>query len=174
MYQHTATVGKRFYIDNERELAIAVGDDGLEILKLAEDMRNEDFRTFIKRENVDSILNSQANQMLGLFLELQLIDQATYANLYDRSTPEEVTFEMRKKMGERQEKQRREAKAQEQQAQQVQASEEQFMQEQQARDAQVRLFDRAQKLEENQHDLNKIETQGVVDIEKENAKSVNF
>ena len=181
MYQHTATVGKRFYIDNERELAIAVGDDGLDILKLAKDMRNEDFRTFIKRENVDTILTSQANQMLGLFFELQLIDKATYANLYDRSTPEEVTFEMRKRMGEQQELQRRQAQedqamnqqmqAQEQQMmQQQQAQEQQMMQQQQAQDEQGRLFQRAERLENNQHEINKIDAKGSVDMRKEIAK----
>ena len=51
MHQYTATVGKTLYIDNERELAIAVGDDGVEIIQLSTDMRNEDFRVFIKRDN---------------------------------------------------------------------------------------------------------------------------
>ena len=145
MYQHTATVGKRFYIDNERELAIATGDDGLEVLTLAKDMRNEDFRTFIKRENVDSILTAQANQMLGLFFELQLIDKATFANLYDRATPEEVTFEMRKKMGEQQELQRRQAQEDQAVGQQMQAQEQQIMQQQQAQDEQSKTFRKSSK-----------------------------
>ena len=181
MYQHTATVGKRFYIDNERELAIAVGDDGLEVLVLAKDMRNEDFRAFVKRENADSVLQGQANQMLGLFYELQLIDKATYANLYDRASPEEVTFEMRKKMGQQQELQRRQAIQEQEMMQQQQAAEGQMMQQQQAQqnqmmqqqvaqDQQAAQFARAKDLEDKQHDLNKIEMKGIVDIEKENAR----
>ena len=170
MYQHTATVGKRFYIDNERELAIATGDDGLEVLTLAKDMRNEDFKTFIKRENVDSILTAQANQMLGLFFELQLIDKVTFANLYDRATPEEVTFEMRKKMGEQQELQRRQAQDDQVLAEQMAASDQQLASQQQAQDEQARLFQRAERLEANQHEINKIDAQGAVDIRKEFAK----
>lgn len=167
MYQHIATVGKRLYIDNERELAIAVGDDGVETLTLAKDMRNEDFRVFIKRENVDSVLSSQANQMLGLFLELQLIDQYTYANLYDRSTPAQVSIEMRKQMGARQEMERRQAKQQEAAAQQQQAQDQQMLQDEAAREQQAQMMARAEKMEDRQHELDKIGLQGAINAQKD-------
>ncbi len=173
MYQHTATVGKRFYIDNQRELAIIAGDEGVEILVLSKDMRNEDFRVFIQRENDDTILKNQANQLLGLFLEIGLIDQVTYANLYNRSTPEEVTMEMRKKMGARQEAQRRAAKEQEALIQQAQNQEQQLIAEQQQGEQAVQQQELAKDQANREHDLDKIELQGAVDMQKENAKSNN-
>jgi hypothetical protein len=111
-YQHAATVGKRIYIDNERELAIIAGDEGVEIIMLSKDLRNEDFRVFITRENDDAILKSQANQMLDVFMDRQLIDDKVYANLYNRSTPDDVTMALRSQAGLRIEAARRAAKEQ--------------------------------------------------------------
>ena len=128
MYQHTATVGKRMYIDNERELAIIVGDEGVEILKMSKDLWNEDFRVFISRENDEAMLRSQANGMLDIFLQKQLIDEKVFANLYGRSTPDDVTMALRSQVGLRAEMARQAAKAQEQAAGQA-VSENEFMQE---------------------------------------------
>ena len=99
LYQDMGSVGKRFYIDHERELAVISGDEGAQVLVLSKDLRNEDFRVFITRENDNDLLKSQANQMLMLFIELQLIDDKTFANLYDRSTPSEVTMALRSQAG---------------------------------------------------------------------------
>lgn len=114
LYQYTATVGKRRYIDNERELAIIAGDEGVEILKLAKDLRNEDFRVFVSRENDDAVLKGQANQMLELFLQRQLIDDKVYANLFNRSTPDDVTKALRSQAGLRAEAARQAAREQQQ------------------------------------------------------------
>ena len=128
MYQHIATVGKRMYIDNERELAIITGDEGVEILVMSKDLANEDFRVFISRENDEAILKSQANGMLDVFLEKQLIDDRVYANLYNRSTPDDVTMALRSQAGLRIEAARKQAKAQAQ-AEGVAVSEGEFIQE---------------------------------------------
>lgn len=95
MYQHVATVGKRIYIDNERELAIAIGDDGVAILKLDPDMRAEDFRAFVRRANDEEILISAADEQLRLWLQLGLIDDVTFTDMLGRSTPEEVHIALR-------------------------------------------------------------------------------
>jgi len=108
-FQYAATCGKRMYIDNERELAIITGDEGVDILTMSKDLRNEDFRVFVSRENDDAVLKSQANQMLMLFLEQQLIDDKVFANLYNRSTPDEVTMALRSQAGLRAEAARRAA-----------------------------------------------------------------
>jgi len=118
VHQHTATVGKRRYIDNERELAVIAGDDGLEVLTLAKDLRNEDFRVFVTRENNDEFLKSQANQMLQIFYEMQLIDDKVFSNLYDRSTPDEVTKALRSQAGIRLEAAKQKAKQEQAMAQQ--------------------------------------------------------
>lgn len=110
-YQYIASVGKNMYIDNERELAIITGDEGVEILTLSRDLRNEDFRVFVSRENDDSILQSQANQMLTVFLQNGLIDDKIFANHYNRSTPDDVTMALRSQAGLRIEAARQQAKA---------------------------------------------------------------
>ena len=115
MYQDAATVGKRMYIDNERELAIITGDEGVEILTLSKELRNEDFRVFVSRENDDTVLQNQANQMLDIFLERGLIDDKVHANHYNRSTPDDVTMALRSQAGLRIEAARRQG-AQEQEA----------------------------------------------------------
>ncbi len=109
MYQDAATVGKRMYIDNERELAIITGDEGVDILTLSKDLRNEDFRAFVSRENDDTVLQNQANQMLDIFLEKGLIDDKVHANHYNRSTPDDVTMALRSQAGLRIEAARRQA-----------------------------------------------------------------
>jgi len=110
VHQHTATVAKRMYIDNERELAIAVGDDGVEILELSKEMRNEDFRAFVTRENAEESLFAQGDQMLNVFLQTGMIDEKIYANLYSRSTPSDVAMALRESAGKKIELQRQQAK----------------------------------------------------------------
>jgi hypothetical protein len=130
LYQYAATVSKRRYIDNERELAIIAGDEGVEILKLAKDLRNEDFRVFVSRENDDSVLKNQANQMLELFLQRQLIDDKVYANLFNRSTPDDVAKALRSQAGLRAEAARQAAREQQQMAVAAEAKEDQMRDEQ--------------------------------------------
>jgi len=91
MYERMITDGKILYCQNERLLSVATGDDGVKVFQLSKDLLNEDFRVFIKRNNSDETLKGQANQMLTSFLELQLIDNTTFINLYDRATPQQVT-----------------------------------------------------------------------------------
>jgi len=110
VHQHTATVGKRMYIANERELAIAVGDDGVEILELSKEMRNEDFRVFVTRENAEEQLFAQGDQMLNVFLQTGMIDETVYANLYGRSTPSDVAMALRESAGKKIELKRQQAK----------------------------------------------------------------
>jgi len=96
MYETVATVGKKYYIDNEKELSIIAGDEALKIFKLSDELRNEDFAIFVEKENSDQALKNNANQMLQVFLEMGLIDQEIFANLYERSTPSKVMAEVRR------------------------------------------------------------------------------
>ena len=165
VHQHTATVGKRIYIDNERDLSIAVGDDGVEILKLAKDMRNEDFRVFVSRANADEQLFAQGDQMLNIFLQSGLIDEAIYANLYGRSTPEDVTMSMREFAGVRNEMKRQQAKEAKQQEGIAQGQ----MQEQEAKNEAFINNEREQrgieKLEDHSYKMDEIVAKGEIDAQ---------
>lgn len=100
-YQAIASVGKRIYADNDREIAIAIGDDGAKILKISKDMKTEDFRVFIKRENSQEMLTESANNMMITLLQLKnadgspFIDKQIFANLWNRSTPDDVARALR-------------------------------------------------------------------------------
>ena len=145
VHQHTATVGKRMYIDNERELAVAVGDDGVEILELSKEMRNEDFRVFVTRENAEEQLFAQGDSMLNVFLQTGLIDEKTYANLYSRSTPSDVAMALRESAGKKIELERQQAK----QAKIDQQIAQQQMMEQEARNQQFLQQEKRDRFIEN-------------------------
>jgi len=94
-YQSICTQGKRIYADNERNITIAVGDEGFETIRITKDMNSEDFRTFVKRENPDEQLISEGNQELLQFQQLQMLDNGRIANLWGRSSPDEVASALR-------------------------------------------------------------------------------
>lgn len=132
-FKAICTQGKRIYADNPRNMAIAVGDEGVQIITITKEMKTEDFRVFIKRSNSDEMLVSQANQELLALLNNPtgpLIDQKRFAGLWGRSTPEEVATAMRAYANEKEEIQRQAQKqAQQQEAMlQEQAQQEQMQQ----------------------------------------------
>jgi hypothetical protein len=94
-YQSIATVGKRIYCDSERKLSMAVGDEGYNVISITKDMLNEDFRAFVKRDSSDPVLINAGNQLLTQLLQLQMIDQTRFANLYGRATPDQVAKGLR-------------------------------------------------------------------------------
>lgn len=94
-FQAIASSGKRIYADNERELTIAVGDDGARVLKISKDMKTEDFRVFVKRENSEEMLVQAGNNMAQVLLQLGFIDKTVFANLYNRATPDDVAVALR-------------------------------------------------------------------------------
>ena len=94
-YRAIANVGKRIYADNEKELACAVGDDGVEILKVTKEITTEDFRISIHREPSGVQQKQLANQTLEKYYQLQLINKQTFANLYNRSFPDDVAAAIR-------------------------------------------------------------------------------
>lgn len=95
-YKTNANVGKRIYADNEKELSIFVGDDGVEIIKVTKDIKTEDFRISIHREPSIEQQKALANQTLDKLIQMQLINDIVYADLYNRSTPDEVAMGIRK------------------------------------------------------------------------------
>lgn len=111
-YESAASKGKRIYADNERNLCIAVGDEGAEVIKITKDMKLEDFRGFIKRQNSDELLVESGNQMLMALFNIQLadgsriLDEKRFANLWGRSTPDEIGIALRQSAKEKEELQR--------------------------------------------------------------------
>jgi hypothetical protein len=143
MYDGIASVGKKYYIDNKKELAIIAGDEAVRIFTLSEDLRNEDFLTFVERENSDEALKNTANQLLQTFyLEMGLIDETLFSNLYDRSTPTKVMMEVRKFVKIKKENEKRAQEAQSQQESADDVLEQQMMQAEEAKQAQLTSDDR--------------------------------
>ena len=172
-YQSIATVGKRIYADNERNLAMAVGDEGMEMIRITKDMKLEDFRCFIKKENPDEILIDAGNQVLMQLLELQVIDKERFSMLWGRSTPDEVGMAMRASVKEakelqrmQQEKQGEEMQKMEAQAQQDQVQQQNMMNEQTAR---TDVMD----LQNKQFDMKKTAMQGLGKIAPVNPKAAD-
>ena len=58
-------------------------------------MMLEDFRTSVKRSNSEEGLVDQANQLIMAFKEMEMIDDKFFANLFGRSTPNEVMIAFR-------------------------------------------------------------------------------
>lgn len=111
-YQKICSVGKNIYADNERELAIAVGDKGGVVIKITRDFKAEDFRAFVKRENVDNILIAAANNMLLQYIQLGLVDDIRAADLINRATPDQVAKAVREYAKEKIEMRRQQVKNQ--------------------------------------------------------------
>lgn len=95
-YQSIADVGKRVYIDNPRRLSIIAGDKGAEVLRLTEDYKLEDFRVFVERQPSYQQQIVQGNAELINLYKLQLIDDMTFSDLYNRSTPDDASKAVRK------------------------------------------------------------------------------
>lgn len=138
-YQSVATRGKRIYADNERNIAMATGDEGMEVIKITKDMKLEDFRCFVKRQNQDEMLVESGNQMLMVLFQMGLIDDKRLSNLYGRSTPDEVGAALRRFAKEKEEIQRMQSKDANAQIQAQNAKMEQDAQAQQA-EAEHQMF----------------------------------
>lgn len=121
-FNSICSVGKRIYADSQRRISLAVGDGPAKIIRISKDMKLEDFRIFVKRENTDEVLKQSANQMLMAFLQIGMLDQARVANLWDRATPDQVAAALRQQAKDNMEVKRMGEKAavQQQQVQQQQ------------------------------------------------------
>lgn len=164
MYQYSSSTGKMIYINNERELSIMIGDDGVETLKLSRDMLDEDFRVFIKKENVDEMLIAQADQMLMSLMQINLIDDKIFANLYGRSTPSEIGRFLRQYTKEKTEKARLQVKQQAQQEQKI-------MQQAQAQDDKMAAMQDRSKLQDHALKIDELDKKSENELKKVFAMS---
>jgi len=155
-YQHMATVGKRIYFDNPRKLTMMVGDKGMERIKITKDMQLEDFRIKIQREESKESTLDAANNMILTFVQMQLIDQPTAANLFNRATVDEVADGMRTyqiSLKTAKDRAARQQGAQQNQLAQAQVAEQELMAEEQGAAQQAEL-DENERDREHDMDLN--------------------
>jgi hypothetical protein len=172
-YASIATIGKRIYCDSERNLAIAVGDEGVEIIKITKEMKMETFRVFIKRENSDEMLVNAGNQMLNLFLQMQLVDQKQFADLYGRSTPDEIANAIRANAKQKEELARMQQKQQAKQEQALagQVEQEQAQQQYMAEEGQARAD--VMDIENKKHEIKKEHVKQLGKMSQGNVQAQN-
>src|SRR3990167_8892710 len=155
-YQSIATVGKRIYADNQRELAIITGDEGVEVLNISKDMKLEDFRVFVKRDNPDDILINAGNTMIMQMVQMGLLDRDRMANLYGRSTPDDVARALRQSAKEQKEVSRMQGQADEAQAGQIAAEAEKSKAEQMQMLDNMEAKEESKQMGKDQHDLDMV------------------
>lgn len=96
VYQACANVGKRIYADNEKELSVAVGDGNMQVIKLTKEYKLEDFKAVVHRQPNGNQQKEVANQQLLQFIQLGLIDKSIMADLWNKSTPDDVAEALRR------------------------------------------------------------------------------
>jgi hypothetical protein len=94
-FQSIAVLGKKIYCDNERELSMATGDEGVAVFKITKGMNSEDFSVFVKFANTNDELAAAANQELLQFKQLGMLDDKRIAQLWGRSSPDDVASALR-------------------------------------------------------------------------------
>jgi SOS response regulatory protein OraA/RecX len=104
-YEHQATVGKAVYCENPRKLAIANGDKGFQNIIITKDHLLQDFRTFIERSETRESGIKAGNQLLFTLLQVGLIDDKRFANLFDRADSRMIAKALREYSKEKQQAQ---------------------------------------------------------------------
>jgi hypothetical protein len=156
-YQSMAVRGKKIYIDNPNDLTIAVGDAAAKVISLSKDMEIEDFRVSVKRANAQEELHRAADAMLLQLLQLGLIDQRHFGNLFGRSTPDQVAAAIREYSKERQVMAKMQMQQQQAQSQQQMALFQQMNQQQQQNILDERNDKHLVQAQKHVNDLEKIE-----------------
>jgi len=172
-HQYTATVGKKVYIDNQRELNIIVGED-MDVFTLSEEMRNEDFRVFIKRDISMDALRQQADAALLSLLQAGIIDKKFFASMFQRSTMDDIAVKLRETTNKEELAARMAAKeqaaAQQQALAQADQQNSQALIASQQKEQEDRILANAVDERNKQHELEKIAVEGIVQKELKNSK----
>jgi hypothetical protein len=173
-HQATATFGKKIYAENEKELAQVVGDEGVEVFKLSKGMMAEDFRVFIKRSQSTEEMMQQADSILSVLLEKQLVDQKFFADMWGRSTIDDIQIKLREYTNKQiiaaekaEQEQAAAAEAQAQADQEAMAAQAQMAQEQALQAEEMSAMNQQV---QNQHDLEKVALKGVMDNQAAEAQ----
>lgn len=94
-YEHMSTVGKAIYHDNPRRLAMMVGDKGMQNILINKDHLLQDYRIFIQRSESNEASEQKGNELLFSLMQMGLIDQTVFSNLFDRATPDRIAKALR-------------------------------------------------------------------------------
>lgn len=166
-FQYIITVGKDYYVDNNPQLAMAVGDSSAEVLSLTQDMKHEYFAAYVEKEASDEVLKQSANQLIQFLLQGQMIDQEFFSKHYNASTPDQVMRSLREHTGEKVEQQKKQQKRQQQAMQQMAQEEEMMQQSEQARqEAREEKKEKEQQLHELEKEVVKKQGEAMVEESK--------
>lgn len=95
IYQCSANVGKRVYINNKKQLNTKMGEKYARVIELSEEFNTEDVRVDIKRvADLDQQVR-YTNQILDAYLQGGLISREQHANLWNRATLDDVARAIR-------------------------------------------------------------------------------
>jgi hydrogenase maturation factor HypE len=101
---------------------------------MAKDIKNEDFRIFVKLDSAEETLVNAGNQMILTLRSMGLIDDIKVANLFNRSTPDQVAKALRETAVNKIEISRVEAEQQAQQSEQMMQQMQAMQEEQNAKE----------------------------------------
>ena len=93
-YQSVATQGKRIYADSKRRLSMITGDDEAENLIITKEMKNEDFRVFIKEVEPDQNQRNIANQVILQLRQFDLLGEKQAAEIFNKGDMDLVSQKM--------------------------------------------------------------------------------
>ncbi len=124
-YQNMCTSGKRFYIQNKKQLIDAVGDESANVIMLSDGMNNEDFRVTVKRSLSPDEERKAVDALATQFYQAQLLDDEHFTNVLGRGSEDDLWMAMRECGRERVEIRKMQEKQQAMMAQQQQAQQSQ-------------------------------------------------
>ncbi len=94
-FQAIVTSGKRFYLDNKRQLIIAVGEEETTVLELTEEMRWEDFLVSIRRTAEPEKERLSIDTLIIQYIQYGLLDDISAANLIGRANADDLAMAVR-------------------------------------------------------------------------------
>lgn len=94
-FQSIVTAGKRFYLDNRRQLIIAVGEEETTVLEMTEEMRWEDFLVTVKRSTDPEKERIATDTLILQYVQFGLLSDIMAANLIGRGNAEELAMAVR-------------------------------------------------------------------------------
>jgi hypothetical protein len=166
-FQAIVTCGKRFYLDNKRQLIIAVGEEDSTVLEMTEDMRWEDCLVTIKRSVEPEKERMATDQLIMQYMQLQLLDDISAANLIGRANADELAIAVRDFAKQKLEMRRMQAEQQQKQAQQQAQQDEQQGKLAAAKEQGDKADAQYQDNKNKQHDLDKVVLKGNIDNQKQ-------
>src|SRR3989304_1001403 len=122
--QAVANVARPLYANDERKMAIILGDKSASIINLAKEYSIEAFRVFINQEPDIKRQIEMSNARLDQMLIQGIINKEVHADLYNRATAEDIAEAIREMV----KKDREIAKAQAEAESQGQAQQQQMIQ----------------------------------------------